>query len=228
MNEVQQQQQAYVSPLAVVKGPHSVHFSIGCVVHPFAVIVAQRGPIYFGAYCVVEEHACIINSAGNSDEAEELVQVETAPQLMTIGSYNHFKAFSHVANISRIGQGNCFEPHCHVEGPREAVENSSVLSCIGDYSVIGAFVHVSMHECSSHVKFEDTTVSSALLNIPSRMVLLSSKTTKEYCDRCSYSCMTSRFSSQCWVLLRGEQLDENVEKETHRKKCTRLCEAIDS
>ncbi|ORC91172.1 uncharacterized protein TM35_000061770 [Trypanosoma theileri] len=225
MNETQQQE--CISPFAVVRGSHPVKFSIGCVVHPFAVIVAQRGPINFGAYCIIEEHACIINSSGNYDEGEELVQEGTPPQLMSIGSYNHFKAFSHVANISCIGQGNCFEPHCHIEGSREAVVNSSASNCIGDYSVIGAFVHINMQDCSSHRKYEGTTVPCDFLAIPSRMVLLSSRPTEKYCDCCSHCCKTDCFFSHSWELPRGELFDEEVEEEILRKKCSYLCEVVE-
>ncbi|KEG14529.1 hypothetical protein DQ04_00421080 [Trypanosoma grayi] len=211
-------QEPCVSPLAVVEGPYSVHFSLGCVVHPCAVIVAQRGPIYFGAYCVVEEHARIINSAL---EDEEALQVRSAAQPMTIGAYNHFKAFSHVVNVQRIGHGNQFEPHCRVEGANEEADGSTALCFVGDYCVVGAFVRLGRRQRGVDTVPDLEPQTNLTMAIPSRSVLLYRAAANGVCN-----CSPSLCCSCCcfWVLPRGISLDEEAADAAMRKKCCCLRE----
>ncbi|KAF8280288.1 hypothetical protein TcBrA4_0095120 [Trypanosoma cruzi] len=210
-----------VSVLALVEGPYPVHFSIGCVVHPFALIVAQRGPIYFGAYCIVEEHACIINGERGCEDA-----AESAPSAvpMTIGPYNHFKSFSRIANLHRIGHGNRFEPHCKLEFLSESPEVVSVE----DYCVFGPFVCL----CGPW-RGNDKKVDAAV-TIASRRVYLCPTDPKgeEKCgcfastlpltDSTHSSCCCF-CSPACWVLPRGEPFDEEEAEDALRQRCLFFC-----
>ncbi|RNF18440.1 uncharacterized protein Tco025E_04460 [Trypanosoma conorhini] len=207
-----------ISPLAVVEGPHPVHFSIGCVVHPFAVIVAQRGPIDFGVYCIVEEHACIINGERGGEDA-----ATAAPPAvpMSIGPYNHFKPFSHIANVQRIGHGNRFEAHCQVGGPRG---ESPQATTVEDYSVVGPFVRL------WDLRRDDGPNSALAVTIPSRRVYLCPTDTEEgkTCE-CSALALLSPTPVRsccscfgCWVLPRGEPFDEEETDEAMRQKSSRL------
>lgn len=204
-----------VDSLAVVKGPYPVRFSPGCVVHPLAVIVAQRGPIYFGAYCIVEEHACIVNGVRDGDNGDDIMQ---DAQPMSIGSYNHFKAFSCVANVHRIGHGNQFEPHCCVEGVGQSLSGgSSPISSVEDYCVVGAFVRLSAQQRA------DKLISDLAFTLPSRTVLLCPKEAGAGAT-CNDLISFSSDCGGCWVLPRGEPFDEEEAEDALRQKCFCLCE----
>ena len=79
---------------AEVKG--DVTFGFGCMIHPYAKIIAEEGSkIVFGDYNIIEEGVVIkagkkMNSKTKKEEATDI----------NIGNYNHFKIGSHVENTS--------------------------------------------------------------------------------------------------------------------------------
>ena len=81
-----------ISNKAEVKG--DVSFGFGCMIHPYAKIIAEEGSkIVFGEYNIIEEGVLIkagkkINPKTKKEENSEI----------NIGNYNHFKIGSHVEN----------------------------------------------------------------------------------------------------------------------------------
>ncbi|ESL11887.1 hypothetical protein TRSC58_00354 [Trypanosoma rangeli SC58] len=140
---------------------------------------------------------------------------------MSIGPYNHFKAFSRITNVQRIGHGNRFESHCQVGGPSDLPE----LISVEDYSVVGPFVRL----CD--VRRDGGTNSALAVKIPSRRVYLCPRDTEvgETCS-CSASALLSLTATRscccclgCWVLPRGEPFDEEEAEDTMRQRSSRLC-----
>ena len=74
----------------------NVKFGFGCMIHPYAKIIAEEGSsITFGDYNIIEEGVIIkackkINSKTKIEEPCEI----------NIGNYNHFKIGSHVENTN--------------------------------------------------------------------------------------------------------------------------------
>ena len=79
---------------AEVKG--DVTFGFGCMIHPYAKIIAEEGSkIVFGDYNIIEEGVLI--------KAGKKMNLKTKKEETTdinIGNYNHFKIGSHVENTS--------------------------------------------------------------------------------------------------------------------------------
>ncbi len=79
---------------AEVKG--DVTFGFGCMIHPYAKIIAEEGSkIVFGDYNIIEEGVLIkagkkVNPKTKKEENCEI----------NIGNYNHFKIGSHVENTN--------------------------------------------------------------------------------------------------------------------------------
>ena len=79
---------------AEVKG--DVTFGFGCMIHPYAKIMAEEGSkIVFGDYNIIEEGVLIkagkkLNPKTKKEEPSEI----------NIGNYNHFKIGAHVENTN--------------------------------------------------------------------------------------------------------------------------------
>mmetsp|Transcript_7591 Transcript_7591/g.8288 ORF Transcript_7591/g.8288 Transcript_7591/m.8288 type:complete len:165 (+) Transcript_7591:31-525(+) len=70
----------------------NIAFGPGCVIHPGATIIAEKGDIVFGAYNIIEERSVIVNKSGKT---------------MNIGNYNHFQVGSSISSCE-IGDLNEF------------------------------------------------------------------------------------------------------------------------
>ena len=79
---------------AEVKG--DVTFGFGCMIHPYAKIIAEEGSkIVFGDYNIIEEGVVI-----KAGKKMNLKTKKEEPSDINIGNYNHFKIGSHVENTS--------------------------------------------------------------------------------------------------------------------------------
>ena len=81
-----------ISNKAEVKG--DVSFGFGCMIHPYAKIIAEEGSkIVFGEYNIIEEGVLIKAGKKINPKTKKEENIE-----INIGNYNHFKIGSHVEN----------------------------------------------------------------------------------------------------------------------------------
>ena len=79
---------------AVNKG--NVKFGFGCMIHPFANIIAEEGcSITFGDYNIIEEEVTIKACPKLNSKTKKVEPCE-----INIGNYNHFKIGAYVENTT--------------------------------------------------------------------------------------------------------------------------------
>ena len=74
----------------------NVKFGFGCMIHPYAKILAEEGcSITFGDYNIIEENVTIKACSKLNPKTKNIESSQ-----INIGNYNHFKIGSHVENTN--------------------------------------------------------------------------------------------------------------------------------
>ena len=110
------------------------------IVHPTAVIHAEKGPIVIGSCNLIEEFVQIINKN---------------PEPMVIGSYNVLEVGSYTESM-RIGDHNVLESKCRI-GPKCLLTTGCVVGakcCIMTHEELVPNTIIYGKDCSRRVQFE--------------------------------------------------------------------------